>query len=64
MSKMHPRMAPVNSGLPLFDHAAARQRRHHHVEPFPVAWLRARHPLSPRRARLLLELAGFPTEAH
>jgi hypothetical protein len=61
MSNLHRRVAPSNpAGLPLFTWAEARERRP--SVPFPASWLRRRHPLSPRRALVLAELAGFNVE--
>ena len=47
--------------LPLFAWSlSARERRP--TIPFAASWLRRRHPLSPRRALVLAELAGFNVE--
>lgn len=58
MSNLHRRIAAGNpAALPLFVWAEARERRP--SVPFAAAWLQRRHPLSPRRALVLAELAGF-----
>ena len=58
MGNLHRRAMPSNpAALPLFVWAEARERRP--SVPFAAAWLQRRHPLSPRRALVLAELAGF-----
>jgi hypothetical protein len=47
--------------LPLFQWSASARARRTSI-PFSAAWLRRRYPLTPRRAMLVSELAGFDTE--
>ena len=58
MGNLHRRVRPSNpAALPLFAWAEVRERRP--SVPFAAAWLQRRHPLSPRRALVLAELAGL-----